>query len=141
MFKREHVQQLNEKIALKVTNFVGSMTCAYIFCGLALYGLSGVDFHNPFQIVQWISQTFLQLVLLSVIMIGTNIVGEKAEKRAEEDHENIIAEFDEIKELHNDAHIQFEEIKDMHRDMHSLIVVLKDHMEFITDCVEEEKSS
>lgn len=124
MLKREHVKKFNEKVALKVTNFVGSMTCAYIFCGLAIYGLTGVDFHNPFQVVQWVSQTFLQLVLLSVIMIGTNLVGEKAEKRAEEDHENIQTELSEI--------------KDMHKDLHSLIITLQKHLQIVTDYVEDE---
>ena len=110
-----NLKKINEIIAVKVTNFVGSMTCAYIFCGIALYGLTGVNFSKPFEIVQWVSQTFLQLVLLSVIMIGTNLLGANSEKRAEEDHEKILEEFQEIKE--------------MHKEMRSLLTIMKNYAE------------
>ena len=32
--------------------------------------------------VQWISQTFLQLVLLSVIMVGQQVIGRASDERA-----------------------------------------------------------
>ncbi len=37
--------------------------------------------------VQWIAQTFLQLVLLSVIMVGQNVLQQASDKRAEADFE------------------------------------------------------
>ena len=96
----EKIHNFNNKIAIKITNSVGSMTCAYLFCCLSLYGLSRVDMHNPFQIVSWISQTFLQLVLLSIIMLGQNLKAEASEHRAIEDHNTILKEFKEIKQIH-----------------------------------------
>jgi len=38
---------------------------------------------SPVVLVSWISQTFLQLVLLSVIIVGQNILSAAADKRAE----------------------------------------------------------
>lgn len=105
-------KDFNNRLALRTTNFIGSTTCAYIFCALALYGLTGVDFHNAFQIVSWISQTFLQLVLLSVIMIGQNLASEKTENRAQQDHETIMAEMTLLKQMHEENMQAYKEIKD-----------------------------
>jgi hypothetical protein len=60
---------VNKWLALKITAGVGTMWCAYIFAGLAVYGF---PYHNivPTAVVQWISQEFLQLVLLSIILVG-----------------------------------------------------------------------
>ena len=73
---------LNAQIALLVTNGVGSMWCAYAFCLLALWGLP--DAIRAHLVVAWVSQTFLQLVLLSVIMVGQNVQGLLAEARHQE---------------------------------------------------------
>ncbi|MFZ0664961.1 MAG: hypothetical protein WAM97_04345, partial [Acidimicrobiales bacterium] len=39
--------------------------------------------HSPVVLVSWISQTFLQLVLLSVIIVGQNVLAAAADKRSE----------------------------------------------------------
>lgn len=80
-------QRLNKKVAMGVTVFVGSMTCAWIFCVLALVSFPAVltiAFNLTFfphwlvsagliSLVAWIAQTFLQLVLLSIIIVGSNL--------------------------------------------------------------------
>ena len=76
----EHVG-LNGKIALALTNGVGTMWCAYAFAFLALIALPYV--HTTLQLIQWISQTFIQLVMLSVIMVGQSVQGRAADKRGE----------------------------------------------------------
>ena len=76
----EHVG-FNGKIALTLTNGVGTMWCAYAFAMLALIALPYV--HTTLQWIQWISQTFIQLVMLSVIMVGQSVQGRAADKRAE----------------------------------------------------------
>jgi hypothetical protein len=38
---------------------------------------------NAVTLVSWISQTFLQLVLLSVIIVGQNVLAAAADKRSE----------------------------------------------------------
>ncbi len=51
---------------------------------LALVSLpSAIASHNPVTLVSWISQTFLQLVLLSVIIVGQNVLAAAADKRSE----------------------------------------------------------
>lgn len=79
----EHVG-INGKVAVLVTAVVGTMWCAYAFAILALVALpSAIKTGDPLALVQWISQTFLQLVLLSVIIVGQNIAARASDKRAE----------------------------------------------------------
>jgi hypothetical protein len=59
------------------------MWCAYAFAALALVGLpSAIRSQSPEGLVSWISQTFLQLVLLSVIIVGQNELAAATNKRA-----------------------------------------------------------
>ncbi|MHB8220227.1 MAG: hypothetical protein ACYDHU_07875 [Acidimicrobiales bacterium] len=74
----------NSWLALKVTNGVGTMWCAYAFAALALVSLpTAIESHSAVVLVSWISQTFLQLVLLSVVLVGQNILADEAERRAD----------------------------------------------------------
>jgi hypothetical protein len=60
--------------AVKITDAVGTMYCAMIFAALTFVSLPNVLASGDLvQIVSWVAQTFLQLVLLSVIMVGQNI--------------------------------------------------------------------
>jgi hypothetical protein len=64
--------------ALKITGAVGSMWCAIIFTILALTSLpstisQSIQNSNIAPLIQWVAQTFLQLVLLSIILKGQNI--------------------------------------------------------------------
>jgi len=76
--------RFNTWFAVKVTNGVGTMWCAYAFAALAFVSLpSAINSHNPDVLVSWISQTFLQLVLLSIIIVGQNVLAAAADKRSE----------------------------------------------------------
>jgi hypothetical protein len=78
------VARFNKWLAVRVTNGVGTMWCAYAFCILALVSLpAAVGSRSPVVLVSWVSQTFLQLVLLSVIIVGQNVQAESSDKRAE----------------------------------------------------------
>jgi hypothetical protein len=69
---------------VKVTNGVGTMWCAYAFAALALIILpQAISSHSAVTLVSWVSQTFLQLVLLSVIIVGQNVLAAAADKRSE----------------------------------------------------------
>ena len=74
---------LNGRIGLTLTTVVGTMWCAYAFAGLALVALPSALGGRVLPFIQWLSQTFIQLVMLSVIMVGQNIVGRAADKRAD----------------------------------------------------------
>ena len=78
------VQRFNAWFAVKVTDGVGTMWCAYAFAALALVSLpEAISSHSAVALVSWISQTFLQLVLLSVIIVGQNVLAAAADKRSE----------------------------------------------------------
>jgi hypothetical protein len=78
----EHVGA-NGRIALLLTTVVGTMWCAYAFGVLALIALPSALGGGLLPLIQWVSQTFIQLVMLSVIMVGQNILGKAADKRSE----------------------------------------------------------
>jgi hypothetical protein len=74
---------LNGKLGFTITKGVGTMWAAYAFFALTLVSLPSVMMKgDPIQIVAWIAQTFLQLVLLPIIIVGQNIQAAAAEKRA-----------------------------------------------------------
>jgi hypothetical protein len=76
--------RFNQWFAVKVTTGVGTMWCAYAFAALALVSLpAAITSSSAVTLVSWISQTFLQLVLLSVIIVGQNVLAAAADKRSE----------------------------------------------------------
>jgi hypothetical protein len=82
----------NTRIALAVTKSVGSMWCAYAFALLAFISLpSAIKSGNSIIIIGWIAQTFLQLVLLPIIIVGQNVQAAASDARAESDHDTLIA--------------------------------------------------
>ena len=74
--------RFNTKLALIITKLVGSMWCAYAFGLFDLISLPSAISNGVATIIAWIAQTFLQLVLLSVIMVGQNVQAEAADKRS-----------------------------------------------------------
>ncbi|HEV7937497.1 MAG TPA: hypothetical protein VGP18_05675 [Solirubrobacteraceae bacterium] len=72
----------NAKFAVLITRLVGTMWCAYLFAAIALIGLGPALKPGGEGIVAWIAQTFLQLVLLSVIMVGQNVQSLAADARS-----------------------------------------------------------
>ena len=76
------VARFNSALAVAITKGVGSMWCAYAFAALTLVGLPSAVQAGVASTVQWIAQTFLQLVLLSIILVGQNVQAAAADKRA-----------------------------------------------------------
>ncbi len=94
------VARFNSWFAVKVTNGVGTMWCAYAFAALAFVSLpSAITSHNAVTLVSWVSQTFLQLVLLSVIIVGQNVLANAADKRAEATYNDADAVLHEVVKL------------------------------------------
>jgi hypothetical protein len=94
----EHVG-IDGRIALALTSAVGTMWCAYAFAILALIVLPQAIAGGMLTLVQWISQTFIQLVMLSVIMVGQNVQGRAADKRAAMTYEDADATFHEAGQI------------------------------------------
>jgi hypothetical protein len=80
---------LNGKVGLIITTIVGTMWAAYIFTIIALVSLpAALQSGNVIIIISWIAQTFLQLVLLPIIIVGQNIQGKTSDKRAEQTYKD-----------------------------------------------------
>ena len=89
-----------EKISSFITKKVGTITCAIIFCILAFISLpNALASHDPLIIVSWLAQTFLQLVLLPIIMVGQDLQSRHSEILAESTYENDIKMHEDIDEI------------------------------------------
>jgi hypothetical protein len=92
--------RFNAKVGLKITLIVGTMWAAYLFTLIALISApSAFKSGNSLIIVAWIAQTFLQLVLLPVIIVGQNIQAAASDKRAEETYKDADAVLHEAIEI------------------------------------------
>jgi hypothetical protein len=98
----------NGKIALILTTVVGTMWCAYAFAVLAFVALpfalpgameNGQPTGGVLQMIQWVSQTFIQLTMLSVIMVGQNILSRASDKRADMTYQDADATFHESEQI------------------------------------------
>ena len=95
----KEVEGFNAKVAVLLTRGVGTMACAYLFCLIALTSLPAILVEagvlnksdvpsfltkaGLILIVSWIAQTFIQLVLLSVIMVGQSVQSAASDARAD----------------------------------------------------------
>jgi hypothetical protein len=75
--------RLNKSVAMKITRRVGTVTAAYLFTLLALIALPSAIKAGPYYIVVWLSSSFLQLVLLPILLVGQNLQAEASDSRAE----------------------------------------------------------
>ncbi len=89
---KQHKDNLKalDKIALKITGMVGTMYCAIIFSILAFISFPQAIQGGTATIISWIAQTFLQLVLLSIIMVGQNIQADHAKEVEEAHYKNMV---------------------------------------------------
>jgi hypothetical protein len=87
---------INAKIAVFLTNIVGSMWCAYVFAIIAFIGLRPALRPGGEGIIAWIAQTFLQLVLLSVIMVGQNVQSVASDVRSQHTYDDTVKILDRL---------------------------------------------
>jgi len=87
--------RFNRWLAVVITKSVGTMWAAYVFLLISL-----VSFPEALQAflkgdnvtgISWLSQSFLQLVLLPIIIVGQNVISTAQDARAEADHETLTA--------------------------------------------------
>jgi hypothetical protein len=106
------VGRLNTRVAVAITKSVGSMWCAYLFALIALISLpAAIASRSAIIIVAWIAQTFLQLVLLPIIIVGQNVQAAASDARAESDHETLIAIHTLTSEVHSLSERQTEMLR------------------------------
>ena len=95
-------QRFNKKLALLITNNIGTMTCFWLFCVISLSSLLAVLYaahiigtvgfltaQGFILCVSWLSQNFIQLVLLPALMVGQNLQNEAADARATKTFEDV----------------------------------------------------
>lgn len=78
----------NNWLAVKITNAVATMWCAYAFTIIALISLPDAIKGGRSTLVAWIAQTFLQLVLLSIIMVGQKVAAAVSDRQAQQTYED-----------------------------------------------------
>ena len=77
------ILKFNRRLGLGITTTVGTMWAAYAFAALALVSLpAAITSGSLIIIVAWIAQTFLQLVLLPIIIVGQNIQSAASDARS-----------------------------------------------------------
>jgi len=90
---RGAIGRFNDRLAVLVTKSVGTMWAAYVFALLSCVSLpqafSAFLKGDRVTGVSWLSQSFLQLILLPIIMVGQNVISASQDARAEADHETL----------------------------------------------------
>jgi hypothetical protein len=116
------LNSFNQKIATKITSFVSTMWCAYIFAAIALISLpAAIKSGDRIVIVAWVAQTFLQLVLLSIIMVGQDASSKGMQQKVDETHTASLAEFELAKKSQEIANKEMAALKEITSEMHRLI--------------------
>ena len=116
------MKNYNSLIAEKITNGVATMWCAYLFAAIALISLpKALQSGDSIVIVSWVAQTFLQLVLLSIIMVGQKVQSSSVENKINETHTASLAEFELAKEARGFANTEIEQLHQLSKDMHKLM--------------------
>ena len=118
-FLRKHREQLsgfNNRLAVAITNIVGTMWCAYAFALLALISFPEAIRSGTSTLIAWVAQTFLQLVLLSIIMVGQKVAAAKSDRQLEQtylDAEAILQINDDMHKLLKQNHVLTGQINEL----------------------------
>lgn len=104
------------------------MWCAYVFAALALVALPQAIQGGSLTMVQWISQTFIQLVMLSVIMVGQNILGAASDKRADDTWKDADATFHTAHDIQEHLGLQDAHLADQDAKLQNIIAAVQDFM-------------
>ena len=99
---RKNPVDFNNWLAVKITSVVGTMWCAYAFAILALVSLPNAIHAGTSALISWIAQTFLQLVLLSIIMVGQKVAAAASDQQLKQtymDAEALLQISDEMHQL------------------------------------------
>ena len=117
------IDEKGKSVGEWLTNKVGTMWCAGLFAVIALCGLQKARRDENF--VDWFIQDFLQLVLMSVILVGQDVQSKKTEKLIKETHKASVDEFEIAKRNHELASKEVEELRLISSDIHRIISELE----------------
>ena len=108
----------NGRLALLITGAVSTMWCAYLFAIIAFISFPAAIQGGTATLISWIAQTFLQLVLLSVIMVGQKVAAQASDKQAMQTYQDAEALLKIQDEIHRLININNE----LTEEIHSLVV-------------------
>jgi DNA integrity scanning protein DisA with diadenylate cyclase activity len=112
----------NERIAMWSVTRVATMTCAYVFALIALIALPQAIHDSlqagPLPLVTWLSQSFLQLVLLSIVMVGQTIQARDSERRAVEQYNAVMEMLQDMRDEHTERHEILEDVRALVQQLH-----------------------
>lgn len=108
----------NGRLATLITNGVGTMWCAYLFAILALISLPAAIHGGVATFIAWLAQTFIQLVLLSIIMVGQKVSAAASDKQALQTYKDAEA----LLKMQDDIHRLIEINNDLTQEIHQSIV-------------------
>jgi len=100
---------VNDWIGLQVTNGVGSMWCAYIFAFYAIYTAGPVIHTLGFG--NWFIEQFVQLVLLSIIMVGQNVQA-KRHDALQAAHDKLLLSHGALQASQDELHVKLDAVLD-----------------------------
>ena len=114
------VGRFNARVGLKITLIVGTMWSAYIFTLLALVSAPAA-FHSGDRIIiiAWVAQTFLQLVLLPIIIVGQNVQAVAADARSLATYNDASAVLEEAKQIQVHLKAQDDAIQQIIATLHT----------------------
>ena len=116
----------NGRLGLMITTIVGTMWAAYLFTLLALVSLpSAIHSGSSIIIVAWIAQTFLQLILLPIIIVGQNIQANAADKRGEETYKDAEAVLHECLEIQRHLGVQDQSQQEQINELRRVITEMR----------------
>ena len=116
------IRRFNRMLAEKISAAVSTMWCAYLFAAIALISLpAAIKSGDPLIIVAWIAQTFLQLVLLSIIMVGKEAQANAIAQKISETHTASLAEFELAKDSQVTAKQELAELKTIAAEIHRIL--------------------
>ena len=107
----------NGWLAVQITNGVGTMWCAYTFTILALISLPEAIKGGTGPLIAWIAQTFLQLVLLSIIMVGQKVAAAASDKQAFQTYKDAEA----LLEISNDMQKLLKQNTELTEQIHRIL--------------------
>ena len=105
----------NGRLAMLITNMVSTMWCAYLFALIAFISFPAALQGGTATLVSCTAQTFLQLVLLSVIMVGQKVAAGASDKQALQTYKDTEALLKIQDEVHRLLKINNELTEEIHR--------------------------
>lgn len=103
--------RFQDRLALRITMIVGTMATAGAFALISLVALpNAIKTGDPIIIVAWVSQAFLQLVLLPIIIVGQNLQSQHAEIRSDEEYNTTKSSYKDIESILKHLDAQDEEL-------------------------------